>query len=163
MKKIYSNGYFSVKTATIVLWLCLFSIAAVAQTVRGTVRSNNGDKLPGVSVVIKGTTKGTSTDKEGTYSIDVRKGQLLIFSFVGYELQEVAISEQKTVDVSLKEASETLEEVVVTAENRSVSAQRVPITMDLVTGKTIQKQGISDLLQLQAIAPSLNIVQKKII
>ena len=86
----------------------------------------------------------------------------MIFSFVGYELQEVSINDQKTIDISLKEATASLEEVIVTAENRSVSAQRVPITMDLVTGKTIQKQGVTDLVQLQAIAPSLNIITNTI-
>lgn len=162
MKKNYSIVYFLAKSAVIVFLFCLFGNAGFAQAIKGTVSSNKGDKLPGVNVVIKGTTKGTTTDKDGNYAIEARQGQALIFSFVGYELQEVAIGGSKVIDVSLKEATETLEEVVVTAENRSVSAQRVPITMDLVTGKTIQKQGISDLIQLQAIAPSLNIVQNTI-
>jgi iron complex outermembrane recepter protein len=77
-------------------------------------------------------------------------------------LKEVEIKDQTQSNITLKEASESLEEVVVTAENRSVSAQRVPITLDLVTGKSIQKQGITDLIQLQALAPSLNIVTNTI-
>lgn len=162
MNKIFLFSRNGQKTIVFFAFILLSSVLSMAQTINGTVNSEKGDKLPGVSVVIKGTTKGTTTDKDGAYAIEVRKNQTLIFSFVGYELQEVIISEQKNVDVSLKEATETLEEVVVTAENRSVSAQRVPITMDLVTGKAIQKQGISDLLQLQAIAPSLNIVQNTV-
>lgn len=149
------------KAAIFFALMLLVNIYSFAQ-ITGTVNSDNGDKLPGVGVVIKGTTKGTTTDKEGNYSIDARQGQTLIFSFVGYELQEITVKDQKTINITLKEASESLEEVVVTAENRSVSAQRVPITLDLVTGKTIQKQGISDLLQLQAIAPSLNIITNTI-
>jgi iron complex outermembrane receptor protein len=133
-----------------------------AQNISGVISSENGDKLPGVGIVIKGTTKGTTSDKEGKFSIEARKSQTLIFSFIGYELQEVTVGDQTSINVSLKEATASLEEVVVTAENRSVSAQRVPITMDLITGKNIQKQGVSDLLQLQAIAPSLNIVQNTI-
>lgn len=162
MNKIFLFRQNEQKTIVFLAFILLTSVVSIAQSINGTINSDKGDKLPGVSVVIKGTTKGTTTDKDGNYSIDARKGQSLIFSFVGYELQEVAINDQKTIDISLKEATETLEEVVVTAENRSVSAQRVPITMDLVSGKTIQKQGISDLLQLQAIAPSLNIIQNTI-
>ncbi len=134
------------------------SSQVAAQNISGTVKANNGEKLPGVSVVIKGTTKGTTTNREGNYSIEARKNQTLIFSFVGYQLQEVAVGDQTNINLTLSEATESLEEVVVTAENRSVSAQRVPITLDLVSGKTIQKQGVTDLLQLQSLVPSLNIV-----
>ncbi|PWK21634.1 iron complex outermembrane receptor protein [Arcicella aurantiaca] len=140
------------------LFLLLTSKLLYAQNITGTVSANSGEKLSGVSVIIKGTNKGTTTNREGVFTIDVRKNQILIFSFVGYELQESIIGDQKTINISLNEALASLEEVVVTAENRSVSAQRVPITMDLVRGKDIQKQGITDLLQLQNIAPSLNII-----
>ena len=162
MNKIsLSNPYWQKTTAFFALML-FAGVFAYAQSISGTVNSDSGDKLPGVSVVIKGTTKGTTTDRDGKYSIEARKGQTLIFSFVGHELQEISINDQTQIDVSLKEATESLEEVVVTAENRSVSAQRVPISLELVSGKTIQKQGVTDLLQLQNIAPSLNIVTNTI-
>lgn len=138
------------------------TVSVVAQTITGKVTSVKGETLPGVNIVIKGTTKGTTTDKGGQYSIEARKGQTLLYSFVGYELQEQTVTDKNEINVSLVEASASLEEVVVTAENRSVSAQRVPITLDLVRGKDIQKQGITDLLQLQNIAPSLNIVTNTI-
>ncbi len=162
MKKNYFFKPFFLKKLNLIVLFMLFSSYVMAQTISGTVSSTSGEKLPGVGIVIKGTTKGTTTDKDGRYSIEVRKGQTLIFSYVGYQLQEVSVSDQSQVNVTLPDATESLEEVVVTAENRSVSAQRVPITMDLVSGKAIQKQGISDLLQLQAIAPSLNIIQNTI-
>lgn len=133
-----------------------------AQTISGTVSSITGEKLPGVSISIKGTTKGTSSDNDGAFSIDARTGQVLLFSYVGFNLYEATIGDQSELSITLEESTESLEEVVVTAENRSVSAQRVPITLELVTGKAIQKQGVTDLLQLQAIAPSLNIVQNTI-
>ena len=150
------------KTLLSLLLFLLTSAVLFGQNISGTVKAANGENLPGVSVVIKGTTKGTTTNRDGNYSIEARKNQTLIFSFVGYELQEVAVGDQTNINLSLKEATASLEEVVVTAENRSVSAQRVPITMDLVTGKTIQKQGVTDLVQLQAIAPSLNIITNTI-
>lgn len=162
MNKIsLSNSYW--QKANIFFALMLFTgVVTYAQSISGTINSDKGDKLPGVSIVIKGTTKGTTTDRDGKYAIEARKGQSLIFSFVGYELQEILINDQTQINVTLKEATESLEEVVVTAENRSVSAQRVPISLELVTGKTIQKQGVTDLLQLQNIAPSLNIVTNTI-
>ena len=149
---------------TLFLWILLLlsSSFAIGQTISGKVTASQGETLPGVSIVIKGTTKGTTSDKNGQFSLEARKSQTLIFSFLGYELQEVPVGDQTSINITLKEASESLEEVVVTAENRSVSAQRVPITLDLVTGKNIQKQGVTDLLQLQNIAPSLNIVTNTI-
>lgn len=162
MKKKFIFSYPRAKTFYSVIIILLSFTQSFTQSISGSVRTTNGEKLSGVSIAIKGTTKGTTTDKDGKYVIEARKNQTLIFSFVGYELQEVAVGDKKQLDITLKEATESLEEVVVTAENRSVSAQRVPITMDLVSGKNIQKQGVSDLLQLQAIAPSLNIVQNTI-
>ncbi|MEA5140994.1 TonB-dependent receptor [Arcicella rigui] len=162
MKKNFIFSYPRAKTFYSVIIILLSFAQSFAQSISGSVRTTNGEKLSGVSIAIKGTTKGTTTDKDGKYVIEARKNQTLIFSFVGYELQEVAVGDKKQLDITLKEATESLEEVVVTAENRSVSAQRVPITLDLVTGKAIQKQGITDLVQLQAIAPSLNIVTNTI-
>ncbi|MEA5402939.1 TonB-dependent receptor [Arcicella sp. DC2W] len=162
MKKNFIFSYPRAKTFYSVIIILLSFAQSFAQSISGSVRTTNGEKLSGVSIAIKGTTKGTTTDKDGKFVIEARKNQALIFTFVGYELQEVAIGDKKQLDITLKEATESLEEVVVTAENRSVSAQRVPITMDLVSGKTIQKQGITDLVQLQAIAPSLNIVTNTI-
>ncbi len=148
------------------LLLCvifLFSSNYVfGQNISGKVTTEKGESLSGVSVVLKGTLKGTSSDKDGKYSINANSKDLLLFSFIGYELQEIKINDQKEINVTLREITGRLEEVVVTAENRSVSAQRVPISLELVTGKTIQKQGVTDLLQLQNIAPSLNIVTNTI-
>lgn len=162
MKEICLNKAFRQKGIAFIAIMVFTTMYSFAQTISGTVNSDKGEKLPGVSVVIKGTTKGTTTDKNGQFDIEARKNQTLIFSFVGYELQEMVVNDQTSIKVTLKEATASLEEVVVTAENRSVSAQRVPISLELVTGKTIQKQGVTDLLQLQNIAPSLNIVQNTI-
>lgn len=162
MKKTFSI-YRNRHNIMLSLLLLLFTSKLLyAQNITGTVTASSGEKLSGVSVIIKGTTKGTTTNRDGNFTIDVRKSQTLIFSFVGYELQESVVGDQKTINISLKEALASLEEVIVTSENRSVSAQRVPITLDLVSGKSIQKQGVTDLLQLQALAPSLNIVTNTI-
>lgn len=160
-KNLIINRTQRITSLGLMVFLLSFTLS-FAQKISGVVASENGEKLPGVGIVIKGTTKGTTSDKEGKYSIEARKNQKLIFSFIGYELQEVAVGDQTTINITLKEATASLEEVVVTAENRSVSAQRVPITLDLISGKAIQKQGVTDLLQLQNLAPSLNIVTNTI-
>jgi iron complex outermembrane recepter protein len=162
MKKTTFNQSKWRNTLFLGILFLLSSSLAIGQTISGKVTAGQGEALPGVSIVIKGTTKGITTDKDGNYTIDVRKNQTLLFSFIGYQLSEATIGDQTQINVTLKEAAESLEEVVVTAENRSVSAQRVPITMDLVSGKSITKQGITDLVQLQNVAPSLNIVQNTI-
>lgn len=150
------------QTLLFVLFTLCFVVSGVAQMVTGKVSSSKGESLPGVNIVVKGTTKGTTSDKNGEFSIDAKKSQTLIFSFVGYQLLEKEIGTESKFVITMEEANASLEEVVVTAENRSVSAQRVPITLDLVTGKSIQKQGITDLLQLQSLAPSLNIITNTI-
>lgn len=82
--------------------------------VKGNVTDANGQLLPGVNVVIKGTTMGTVTDASGTYTIDVPdQNGVLIFSFIGYARKEVPIQGRAIIDVSLLEDVKSLEEVVV--------------------------------------------------
>lgn len=74
--------------------------------------SANGEPIPGVSVYVKGTTNGTLTDPNGSYSLNVEKGNTLVFSFIGYTTYEVVINNQSTIDVSLKTDVVSLNEVV---------------------------------------------------
>jgi len=110
------------------LFLCLCalllssSIVFAQKEVTGTVSDSSGP-LPGASVVVKGTTTGTTTDFDGNYTIDVPNGEtILIFSFLGYNTKEVIVGTQTTINVTLEEDAESLDEVVVTAlgfkENR---------------------------------------------
>ncbi|MBJ6116563.1 TonB-dependent receptor [Pontibacter sp. BT310] len=83
-------------------------------TLKGKVVNENGEGLPGVTVVLKGTTKGTSTDINGNFSLTVPESQgTLILSFIGYTTQEVAIGGQTTFNVSLQPDTKTLDEIVV--------------------------------------------------
>ena len=84
------------------------------QTVTGTVTDNNGDAIPGVNVMEKGTTNGVITDVNGQYTISVTNGNsVLAFSFIGYVTKEVSVKKQRTINVSLTEEVLNLEEVVV--------------------------------------------------
>ena len=87
---------------------------AQEKTVSGTVSDESGP-LPGVSVVIKGTTTGTETDFDGNYSLQAKEGDVLRFSFVGMAAKEVTVGASNTINVVL-EADNVLQEVVVTAQ-----------------------------------------------
>lgn len=94
-----------------------FSVQAQERTVSGRVTSTeDGSSLPGVNVVIKGTTNGTVTDSDGNYKLNVPAGGgSLIFSFIGLQSQEIAIGDRSVVDISLALDVTQLSEVVVTA------------------------------------------------
>ncbi len=83
--------------------------------VRGKVVDQNGQGLPGVSVIVQGTTSGTTTDGDGIYRLSVPSDATLVFSFVGFETQEIPVGNRSVIDVSMTEDIEALEEVVVTA------------------------------------------------
>ncbi len=86
-------------------------------TVRGTVKDDNGSTIPGVTVLLKGTTQGTVTNIDGEYSLDINspEGAVLVFSFVGMQSQEVTLQGKSTIDVILGNDLAELEEVVVVA------------------------------------------------
>ncbi|WP_374755785.1 SusC/RagA family TonB-linked outer membrane protein [Runella rosea] len=88
----------------------------MAQTVKGKVTDEKGAGLPGVSVLIKGTQRGTTTNAEGAFQLEVPEtSSILVFSYVGYESKEIAVGNQTNITVSLAPESKSLGEVVVTA------------------------------------------------
>ena len=95
---------------------CVQGLMAQNITVTGTVTDDQGVPLPGVNVVEKGTSNGTSSDFDGNYTIEVNNGNgVLVFSSLGFSSKEISINGQSTVNVSLLEDAEQLGEVVVTA------------------------------------------------
>jgi TonB-linked SusC/RagA family outer membrane protein len=88
----------------------------VAITVSGKVRDETGADFPGVNVLVKGTSVGTSTDINGNYSVEVPdESAVLVFSFIGYTTQEITVGSRTTIDLSMAPDTKALEEVVVTA------------------------------------------------
>ena len=116
-----------------------------AQTVSGTVSDNQGP-LPGATVVVKGTATGTTADFDGNYSISASAGDVLVFSYVGYTPQEIAVGNQSTLNVVL-ELGNMLEEVVITGYG---SQQQKEITSAVVSvdEKSFNKGAINDASQL---------------
>ncbi|WP_188652743.1 SusC/RagA family TonB-linked outer membrane protein [Yeosuana aromativorans] len=88
---------------------------AQEKTISGTVSDASGLPLPGATVLVKGTTTGTSTDFDGKYSISASQGSTLVFSFVGYTTKEVAVGSSNTINITMTEDAALLDEVVVTA------------------------------------------------
>ncbi|WP_319591606.1 TonB-dependent receptor [uncultured Draconibacterium sp.] len=106
------------KNLKVVLFLfAMLSITlgyAQVKTVTGNVSdAGSGEPLPGVTIVVKGTTQGTITDFDGNYSIDVEQGQTIVLSYIGYNPQEIVISASNQVNVQLEQSMENLDEVVV--------------------------------------------------
>ena len=102
------------KICTSFLLFFALTLSAYTQQISGTVSDENGVPLPGATVVVEGTSTGVSTDFDGNYSIDASQGDVLVFSYVGYQSQSVSVGASSTVDVSL-EPDSLLDEVVVTA------------------------------------------------
>lgn len=91
-------------------------IETVAQTVKGKVTDEKGASLPGVSVLIKGTQRGTTTNSDGAFQLEVPEtSSILVFSYVGYESKEITVGNQTNLSISLAPESKSLGEVVVTA------------------------------------------------
>lgn len=98
----------------LVMWMGLSSaLAQNAITVKGQVLdAKSKEPLIGVSVLEKGTSNGTITDFDGNYVLNVPQGHILVFSYVGYSTQEIPVI-KSSLNVSLKEDTQTLNEVVV--------------------------------------------------
>ena len=81
--------------------------------ITGKVFDENGKPMPGVTIIIKGTTNGTTTNLNGQYSLDAKTGDVLIFSYIGYENQKITVKTKKSIDVYLKPKITNMKEVVV--------------------------------------------------
>lgn len=109
-------------------------------TISGQVVDESGVGLVGVTIIVKGTTSGTTTDFEGNYQIEVPgSNDILIFSYVGYEPQEIIVGSQTRIDVTLAENAETLDEVVVTALGLSRQERSLGYSVGKVQGEELTR------------------------
>ncbi len=87
---------------------------AQQKTVNGKVTDAvNGEPLPGVTIVVKGTTSGAATNFDGNYTIGVESGQTLTFSFIGYTAKDVVVGAANVLNVQLEQSMEKIDEVIV--------------------------------------------------
>lgn len=146
----------------LVLFALAFAFSALAQerTISGKVTSaEDGSGLPGVNVVLKGTSNGTVTDAEGNYKLAVPStGGTLQFSFIGFATQEVDIGERSVVDASMAADIETLTEVVVTAQAIQQDKRALGYSVTSVGGNVVAQKPEADLARLlQGKIPGVNI------
>lgn len=94
-------------------WAAVLTTASAQERVSGQVTNEDGEPLPSVSIVIKGTNTGTVGDVDGKYQISANSEATLIFSFIGYESHEVKVDNQSTINVQMKPDMQFLKEVVV--------------------------------------------------
>ncbi len=114
MKKNYPSGMMGKGVLLLSLFLCSF-LSFAQKTVTGKITDGEtGTGLPGATILIKGSTKGTSANADGNYSIDVPAGATLVFSSIGYVSVEEAVANKTVINITLTPDSKALSEVVVT-------------------------------------------------
>ncbi|MEC3906910.1 SusC/RagA family TonB-linked outer membrane protein [Tamlana sp. 2201CG12-4] len=124
---------------TLLLALVVQLTFAQEKTISGAVSDESGLPLPGTTVLVKGTSSGTSTDFDGNYSIEAEIGDTLVFSFVGYSTQEIVVGASNTVNVTLTEDAESLEEVVITAQGIKAKPRALSYSIQSVDSGDITK------------------------
>ena len=129
-------------------------------TIAGTVTDGTGAILPGVNVVIKGTVIGVISDSNGCYSINVPNSDVvLVFSFVGYTTQEIAVEGRQIIDVTLVEGSQLIDEVVVVGygvqKKIHLTGSVVTVDAEKITNRAIPNLSSS----LAGLAPGVRITQ----
>jgi len=149
MKKVLlstcRNAYMkSTQTLRIMMMIGIFCLAAFAQVnaqqvpIRGQVTDSKGETLRGVNINLKGTTTGATTDQEGRYTINVPDNRsILVFTYIGYATQEVAVNNQTLINVKLEASNTALTEVVVTAFGLSRERKALAYSVTEVKGEEI--------------------------
>lgn len=115
--------------------------------VSGTVTDRNNAPLPGVNVLIKGTASGTSTDASGRYAIQVEPNATLVFTFIGFETQEISITDQAVLNIILQDDIKTLDEVVVNAGYWKVTEREQTGNIAQISREEINRQPSNNVLQ----------------
>ena len=142
------------------LLLALFSFMAIEaqNTVTGTVTDDEGTLLPGVNISEKGTNKGTTTDFDGNYSISVSENAILVFSYIGFEEQQVNVDGRSQIDVILASGVQLNEVQVVGSRSLRRTATDTPVAIDIIDVQDVSTQSgqleVNQLLQYAA--PSFN-------
>ena len=131
-------------------------------TITGTVTDAAGDPLPGVSVLVKGTTRGTASDGNGAYSLPVQdENAVLVFSYIGFTAQEITVGNQRVINVTLTEDTQILDEIVVVGFG---TQKKVNLTGAVGTAGSAELESrpvLNTSQALQGVIPGLNITQNE--
>jgi TonB-linked SusC/RagA family outer membrane protein len=150
VKKIY--------TLLVLLVFSVTSALAQEKNVSGTVTDHSGIPLPGVNVLVKGTTTGTQTDFDGNYNISVAVGQTLVFSYVGQKTTERRVGSANTINVQMEEGAQALDEVVVVGYGVTTK-QSYTGTAKVVKAEELEKKNVTNVSQaLQGEVPGMTVI-----
>ena len=129
------------------------------QMVSGTVTTETGP-LPGVTILIKGSSNGTLTDEKGNYSINASQGNILVFSYLGFKTVEVTITNQTFLNIKLEEDTTQLKEIVLNAGYYTVKDKESTGSIARITAEEIERQPVSNVLAgMQGRMAGVDIVQ----
>ena len=132
-------------------------VEKVQTTVTGQVIDEDGFPIPEATIIVKGTSTGVLTDLNGKYSINVKRGDILVFSYLGFLTQEIKVESHTTINVTLKENSQALDNVVVMGYGVQQKKLITGATVQ-VSGAAIEKLNTVDVLgALQSQSPGVNI------
>lgn len=139
--------------------LFLFSSIAFGQTITGTVVTDEGESLIGATIVVKGTTVGTVTNSEGSFSLNTEgKGEILVASFIGYISQEMTINNQTVIKFMLEKDMKNLDEVVVVGYGTQRKSD-ITGAVGSVSKERIENVAVTDIAQMiQGSVPGLTVM-----
>lgn len=109
----------------------------------GTVSDNSGT-LPGVSIIIQGTDLGTMTDIDGNFGINIKEGQVLLFSFMGYQTQKLTYKGQRNINIVLQEENNELDEVIINVPYGTANKKTYTGSVGLIQSKAIERSQVSN-------------------
>ncbi|MFT7626875.1 MAG: TonB-linked SusC/RagA family outer membrane protein, partial [Ulvibacter sp.] len=134
---------------TLLLVLVVQLTFAQEKTISGTVTDNTGLPLPGVNIIVKGTTNGTQSDFDGNYSVQAAVGQTLSYSYVGFKSTEIAVTaSSNTINLNMEEDAAQLEEVVVTASGIKKEKKALGYAVSSIKEEAIKDNPESDLTRI---------------
>ena len=140
--------------------ICLLTIPVFAQTsISGVVTdTQTGERLPGVTIVVKGTTNGTVTNMDGNYAISAPADAILVFSFIGYAAQEIAVEGKSQIDIMLETETTQLDEIIAVGYG---TARKEDYTgsVSSISGDALQKIPIANAAEaLKGRLPGVNVL-----
>lgn len=146
---------------SILLLVCCFVLNAQSQTLKGTVVDVLRDPLPGVNVVVKGTTMGTITGLDGTFVLNVNgdEAKTLVFTSVGFVAQEIPIQGKSNFEVILQEDNALLEELVVVGYGVQKKALVTGANLNVKGESVVEQRSASIMEALQGTAPGVSITR----
>lgn len=135
----------------------LVIVALVDVAISGKITDENGQGLPGASVIQKGTSNGVTSDLDGNYKLSVPEDATITISFVGYETQDIIVGAQSTIDIELKPDATQLEEIVVVGYGTQKKSDVTGSVVRVTTEKTRDLLNSNILQSLQGSVAGLNI------